>query len=489
MSVTTDLDGVLHRTVDANNSHKNGKCKRMCQISIECYRQYETLKFESGTVNSFSFSHRYRELLQPLQAKFDTKIVSEFFPIESRAREAFEYTALALTLIPIENIKEAFDIILAEIPIANEKIMAFIQYFKDQWLNGTVSPEIWNHFNSQKRTNNDLEGFHSKLSKLSKFVPKHHPKLAELIRCLKKDDAKTRNDYYQTDKKNFKQNRLSFKDYLANLTRYILSPFDLDLELHENEIIDEIEFDEETNLVVEESGTNIEIVKMYNSFKSVNFVGDLEARFKECPLENTKRERIKKQIWNDYEIPELYERKRSPSPNTYANRKAMKNEIKQKNMGKKTKQKEASKLSEFIKAKIKEGERKFKQVQDIYINLNYKQRRAILIKEKREKWEKENRQKDEVKENQEKPNNEQHEEHSESEKRKRRKSCRSKLKIKLPTGENCSEILELKEDFTLATIRNQYVKLSLKYHPDKGNYDGERMKLINAAYKKLKNLL
>ncbi|RMZ97883.1 hypothetical protein BpHYR1_009166 [Brachionus plicatilis] len=106
------------------------------------------------------------------------------------------------------------------------------------------------------------------------------------------------------------------------------------------------------------------------------------------------------------------DRKRSPLPNTYANRKAMKNEIKQRNMGKKTKQKETSKLSEFVKAKFKEGERKFKQERDIYINLNYNQRRAILIKEKREK---ENRQKDDKKddkkENQEKTNNEQHEGH------------------------------------------------------------------------------
>ncbi|RNA16054.1 Ragulator complex LAMTOR3 [Brachionus plicatilis] len=311
MSVTTDLDGVLTRTVDANNSHKNGKCKRLCQISIECNRQYETLKFESGNVNSFSFSHRYRELLQPLQAKFDPKIVSEFFPSESRARAAcdkiraknkikepkstselqitddikfqtinqekelflrydnqsvngnrilifmsntaieilrkaeeyhfdgtfktapgifyqllslhaivdnmsypcvfillenkntktyviaieqihfevslmkavvsvfpdvqlkgcwFHFTQairkriflngfksnfllnsdfkfwvkrfMALALIPIENIEEAFDIILTEIPIADEKILAFIRYFKDQWLNGTFTRNL-----------------------------------------------------------------------------------------------------------------------------------------------------------------------------------------------------------------------------------------------------------------------------------------------------------------------------------------------------------
>ncbi|RNA36048.1 hypothetical protein BpHYR1_052695 [Brachionus plicatilis] len=102
------------------------------------------------------------------------------------------------------------------------------------------------------------------------------------------------------------------------------------------------------------------------------------------PISKSKLWKIQKEkeLMNKYgmttKLPN-YERKRSPSPNTYANRKAMKNEIKQRNMGKNTKQKEASRLSEFIKAKIKEGERKFKQEQDIYINLNYKQRRAILI--------------------------------------------------------------------------------------------------------------
>ena len=66
---------------------------------------------------------------------------------------------MALALIPIDKIKEALDIIIEEAPFKSEKMVSFVKYFKNQWLNGFISPEIWNHRNSVKRTNNNLEGF------------------------------------------------------------------------------------------------------------------------------------------------------------------------------------------------------------------------------------------------------------------------------------------------------------------------------------------
>ncbi|CAF0894112.1 unnamed protein product [Brachionus calyciflorus] len=93
--------------------------------------------------------------------------------------------------------KDAMDIIIEEIPIYDEKIIQFIKYFKNQWLNGYISPEIWNHHQPQKSTNNDLEGFHSKLTH---FLPKYHPKFSDMINCIKKEDAKTRNSFLATRK-------------------------------------------------------------------------------------------------------------------------------------------------------------------------------------------------------------------------------------------------------------------------------------------------
>jgi hypothetical protein len=70
----------------------------------------------------------------------------------------------ALALIPLENLEEAFAMIMSNSRdyLIDDNMKKFVSYFIDQWLVGEVSPEVWNHFRtSQRRTNNDLEGkFH-----------------------------------------------------------------------------------------------------------------------------------------------------------------------------------------------------------------------------------------------------------------------------------------------------------------------------------------
>lgn len=89
---------------------------------------------------------------------------------------------IALALIPIDKLKDAMDIIIQKIPSTDDKLIIFITYFNNQWLNGFISPEIWNHRYSQKRTNNNVEGFHSKLTKI---IPKYHSKFSEMVNCIK----------------------------------------------------------------------------------------------------------------------------------------------------------------------------------------------------------------------------------------------------------------------------------------------------------------
>ena len=72
---------------------------------------------------------------------------------------------MVIPLIPIDKIREAIDNIIETIPDDSDRnLLSFFKYFKKQWLNGSISAEIWNHRNSQKRTNNNLVGFHSKLT-------------------------------------------------------------------------------------------------------------------------------------------------------------------------------------------------------------------------------------------------------------------------------------------------------------------------------------
>jgi hypothetical protein len=70
-----------------------------------------------------------------------------------------QFTALAL--IPLEKLEQAFTIIIENGGqyLNDVNMQRFISYFIEQWLNGNISPEIWNHFQSgQRRTNNDVEG-------------------------------------------------------------------------------------------------------------------------------------------------------------------------------------------------------------------------------------------------------------------------------------------------------------------------------------------
>ncbi|RNA06703.1 hypothetical protein BpHYR1_026699 [Brachionus plicatilis] len=75
---------------------------------------------------------------------------------------------LALALIPIEFLQRGFQVIINQMPDQNDNIVKFIQYFINQWVNGKISPTIWNHQRTDKRrSNNDVEGFHSVVKKSS----------------------------------------------------------------------------------------------------------------------------------------------------------------------------------------------------------------------------------------------------------------------------------------------------------------------------------
>ena len=65
---------------------------------------------------------------------------------------------------------------------------AFKDYVTEYWVEGQERDQ-WNHFtNEGPRTNNHLEGWHSKLKKLVRHA---HPNIYQLIELLKKTQANT----------------------------------------------------------------------------------------------------------------------------------------------------------------------------------------------------------------------------------------------------------------------------------------------------------
>ena len=63
----------------------------------------------------------------------------------------------------------------------------FKKYFEDTWIRGCYSAAVWNvHDSADCRTNNHVEGWHSKLRKV---VGKAHPNIFEIVRTFKVEQA------------------------------------------------------------------------------------------------------------------------------------------------------------------------------------------------------------------------------------------------------------------------------------------------------------
>ena len=65
----------------------------------------------------------------------------------------------------------------------------FSEYFQNTWIRGCYSAASWNVYDlGDCRTNNHIEGWHSKLKKV---VGKAHPNVFELVRIFKIEQAAT----------------------------------------------------------------------------------------------------------------------------------------------------------------------------------------------------------------------------------------------------------------------------------------------------------
>ena len=62
----------------------------------------------------------------------------------------------------------------------------FVTYFQGNWMSGAYPLSSWNVHNLSCRTNNHMEGWHSKLKKV---VGKAHPNVFEIVRVFKMEQA------------------------------------------------------------------------------------------------------------------------------------------------------------------------------------------------------------------------------------------------------------------------------------------------------------
>ena len=101
-----------------------------------------------------------------------------------------------LALIPLENLDEAWNIILDETPSGDEpSIFKLIKYFVNTWLIGKHGshciPSIWNRFEEEHRTTGSNEAYHRRMNK--DLSP--HSSLPKVIDFFKMIDSEASQKY------------------------------------------------------------------------------------------------------------------------------------------------------------------------------------------------------------------------------------------------------------------------------------------------------
>jgi hypothetical protein len=96
---------------------------------------------------------------------------------------------MALAFLPTDKIMATFEQ-LQQQPVVtlNDKLQELFTYYQHTWLTGDFPMDMWNVHQSAIRTNNIVEGWHSKLNR---YVKKIHPNVHQLIKVLQKEQAMT----------------------------------------------------------------------------------------------------------------------------------------------------------------------------------------------------------------------------------------------------------------------------------------------------------
>lgn len=149
-----------------------------------------------------------------------------------------------LPITPLENLQEAWDIILDEVPHNNEKIIFdFITYFINTWLKGRYGshliPSIWNRYEDYHKTEGNNEVLHRRMnqnlsahSQISTIIDffniidnEASHKFYSVKNNTHKPEPKTTIDIEYQEKleiiqQSFREKKTSFKDYFKQLAHH-----------------------------------------------------------------------------------------------------------------------------------------------------------------------------------------------------------------------------------------------------------------------------
>ena len=96
----------------------------------------------------------------------------------------------ALAFCPSNFVRPAWLAIQQSALTAIPRVDELIEYFTDTWLNGNFPQSQWNYFNQHlPRTNNHVEGWHSRIKKI---ISTPHPNIYSWVEFIQREEAVTK---------------------------------------------------------------------------------------------------------------------------------------------------------------------------------------------------------------------------------------------------------------------------------------------------------
>lgn len=108
---------------------------------------------------------------------------------------------VALALVTPNKVEEAFVNLLDATP-DYDQLQISNDYVTENYIHTNLYPiSLWNQYDREKRTNNDLEGFNSKINKFLR----NHPYICLLIRKIQSEESCPSLKYLKVEKQILKQ--------------------------------------------------------------------------------------------------------------------------------------------------------------------------------------------------------------------------------------------------------------------------------------------
>jgi uncharacterized protein YbgA (DUF1722 family) len=136
---------------------------------------------------------------------------------------------MALAFAPLALVRQTFHILDAA---SDPRLAPLFHYYNQEWIL-SIQPRMWNVYQVNTRTNNNLEGWHSRFQKI---VARHRPNLWQLLEAMLQEQAATEvalqqvaagrhvhtgNCKYKRVKKQLKRLLSDYRHGRKTLTQYI----------------------------------------------------------------------------------------------------------------------------------------------------------------------------------------------------------------------------------------------------------------------------